>query len=230
MRSFDSGSARASDPGFLHRGMGRSIWVAAAASSILLVPMLRPETPYTKAEILEAAENLHGDIADLFGALPVNVFFARPEQGWSAAENVKHLIRVGMAVNLGLQTPRALLSVFGAGRQPSRKLAEVRSVYLARLSSGATAGRLYQPLSEAVVSDEAPAEARRQALLKKWLKVGGSFCGAIQAWSDADLDRFRLPHPIMGRVPLREMCLFNLLHAIHHVGIVQARLAAARPA
>ena len=190
--------------------------------------MLRPVDPYSKPEILEAADNLHTDLAVFFRGIEPQVFFAQPGAGWSVAENLKHLIKVGVAVNLGLATPPVLLAVLGASREAARRLSEVRNDYLARLSAGATAGIIYRPGRETLAGRTSGQGERQEALVAKWVRTGQRFAKILSAWSEEDLDRCRMPHPIMGRVPVREMCMFTLLHALHHAGNVERRLRAAK--
>jgi hypothetical protein len=46
-------------------------------------------------------------------------------------------------------------------------------------------------------------------------------------WSEADLDACRLPHPLLGRLTVREMLLFTQYHEVHHVANVERRRARA---
>jgi hypothetical protein len=47
---------------------------------------------------------------------------------------------------------------------------------------------------------------------------------AVDSWREADLDRYRLPHPLLGKLTLREMLFFTLYHNYHHVRNVAKRL------
>jgi hypothetical protein len=46
----------------------------------------------------------------------------------------------------------------------------------------------------------------------------------IGTWSETDLDRYRLPHPLLGRLTVREMLFFTVQHLAHHASKVEARL------
>jgi len=52
---------------------------------------------------------------------------------------------------------------------------------------------------------------------------------AITAWGDDALDRYRLPHPLIGKLTLREMLVFTLFHFDHHRDNVARRLAGQEP-
>lgn len=53
---------------------------------------------------------------------------------------------------------------------------------------------------------------------------------AGRARSEADLEACRLPHPLLGKLTVREMLLFTLDHEVHHVANVARRLAGSGPA
>jgi len=38
----------------------------------------------------------------------------------------------------------------------------------------------------------------------------------ISNWKDEDLDHFLLPHPLLGKITLREMLYFTDFHILHH--------------
>jgi hypothetical protein len=43
-------------------------------------------------------------------------------------------------------------------------------------------------------------------------------------WSERQLDRIRLPHPVLGKLSVREMLFFTLYHNQHHIEAVKRRL------
>jgi hypothetical protein len=49
---------------------------------------------------------------------------------------------------------------------------------------------------------------------------------ASEPWREEDLDRYRLPHPVLGLVTVREMLMFTLFHFDHHRENVARRLEA----
>ena len=44
------------------------------------------------------------------------------------------------------------------------------------------------------------------------------------SWGELALDRYRLPHPLLGRLTVREMLLFTLYHSVHHFNLVSTRV------
>jgi hypothetical protein len=46
---------------------------------------------------------------------------------------------------------------------------------------------------------------------------------AFQRWPEPALDRYQLPHPLLGRLTVREMLAFSVYHHAHHLRRVAER-------
>ena len=88
-------------------------------------------------------------------------FFEPPaDGGWSAAQNVEHLIKTTSPVIRALNMPRFVLRLlFGKARIPSRTFVEVREAYRAVLAAGDQAGS-YTPPNRIDVHDPGCARER----------------------------------------------------------------------
>ena len=52
-----------------------------------------------------------------------------------------------------------------------------------------------------------------------------SLCSAIEKnWKDTQLDQYIVPHPLLGKITLREMGYFTIYHVQHHDAIIRERL------
>ena len=185
-------------------------------------PVLR--APHTGQELRTALQSVHGKSVRFWNAFNTPAFLAPIGAAWSPAENVRHLTKTMRAVTLGLALPRLLLlfDVFHTMRA-SRSYNEVRTAYLARLSSGATAGP-FTPAARPVPSDP---EAERAQIMSYHAIAMEALCARLARWPEPALDRRSMPHPVLGALTVREMMLFVLYHNQHHVDTVRKRLAAA---
>jgi hypothetical protein len=59
--------------------------------------------------------------------------------------------------------------------------------------------------------------------MESWREVANSLCEATVPWGEGSLDRCRLPHPLLGKLTVREMLFFTLYHNLHHVQNVARR-------
>lgn len=181
------------------------------------------EPPRDRATLLAALESASRQGAELFEGLDAEQFFAHPAgPGWSPAENVAHLATSTNIITLSLNLPRLLpRALFGVARRPGRSYEEIRDKYRAALAGGAGAG----PFAPRRRRPKGDLELRRAKALAKWDGLVPALNRAIDRWSDADLDRYRLLHPILGRLSVREMLYFTLYHLSHHLNVVAVRLA-----
>lgn len=182
-----------------------------------------PQAVPTKKRILAMLANLRGEGLELWRRMEAERFWSRHDRKWSPADNVHHLMISTAPVTLALRIPRLMLRVcFGVTRTPSRNWEALRSAYRDGLAAGATAGR-YAPPRKAVPVEAAADQGRLV------LQCEGTVLRlekASEPWREQDLDRYRLPHPVLGRVTVREMLMFTLFHFDHHREIVARRLEA----
>ena len=176
--------------------------------------------PFTKGEIAKAFAVEVTAVHNFFAGIEEARFFAAPAGVWSPAENLVHLIKSANPVIMAMKLPRFVLRLgFGRAKQPSRALAQVRDAYVNEaLAGGGMATGAYVPQ----VSRQSSAERTR--ILTKWQKTGEALQPVLAKWSDAALDDYLLPHPLLGKMTVREILFFTLYHNMHHVNDVQRLL------
>jgi hypothetical protein len=177
--------------------------------------------PYAEADLIAALRRLQEESEGYLAALPVAVFVAPQGEKWSPADHVRHLAKSTFPLARALGLPRLLLFLrFGWPRRGSRTFPELREVYQTRLAAGASAGR-YAPAPRPVPADAA---AWRTQVLGTWRQAHEALLAQIARWPDRSLDRYRLPHPLLGLLTVREMLFFTLYHNAHHLRLVAARV------
>jgi hypothetical protein len=184
--------------------------------------MIRYDTPDTGPQLVAAFSVLNEQCTELWRQCSVREFFEPPTGGgWSTAQNVEHLIKTTSPVTKALAMPRFLLRLlFGKARIPSRTFMEVRAAYRVVLAEGAQAG----PYTPNRVDVDDPGVAR-QRLLERWQPVLPRLTEALGHWDEGSLDYYRLPHPLLGKLTVREMLHFTLYHVGHHADVVATRRA-----
>jgi len=180
-----------------------------------------PQAAPPKKSILAMLANLRGDGLEFWRRMEAEQFWSRRDCKWSPADNVHHLMISTAPVTRALRIPRLMLrACFGVKRTPSRSGEALRSAYRDGLAAGATAGRYAPP--RGVVPVEAVACQRRLVLQCEGAVL--SLENAIEPWREEDLCRYRLPHPVLGLLTVREMLMFTLFHFDHHRENVARRL------
>jgi DinB superfamily len=176
--------------------------------------------PHTGVELTQALGTLVSQGAAFLAPWPDVAFFARQGESWSPAEHIRHLRKATTPLVTALRLPRLLLAMrFGSHTAPSRSFAQIRTLYQARLAAGATAGR-YTPRPESAPRDRSD---RRNEIMAAWAGATVALTNEIPRWSEEALDRYQLPHPLLGRLTIREMLGFCVYHTAHHLRRVAER-------
>lgn len=137
---------------------------------------------------------------------------------WSALQQLDHIIKSVNPVRLAFSLPRFILNMlFGKANRPSRTYEELVDKYKAKLASGGRATGRFVPK---VVS-----AADKKILIKKLETTVSALCRKTERCSEAALDQYILPHPLLGKLTLREMLYFTIYHVEHHNQLVQIGLS-----
>ena len=173
--------------------------------------------PHTQPEILEAFDRQERDSLAYWNAFDSDTFFQRIGESWSPAETVRHLSKSTRPVVKALGMPRFVLRLmFGKPTRESVTYDALRARYREALAAGGKAGR-FAPSQRN--------ETDRAKIMEHFTSANAGLRKNIARWPDAALDRFLLPHPLLGKLTVREMLFFTLYHQRHHIDVVRARFS-----
>ena len=137
-------------------------------------------------------------------------FEATPNGKWSAGQNLDHLILAIKPLQMAYSLPKFILKWrFGKTNRPSRSYDELVTKYKTKLAAG---GRASGPF----IPPDIPFE-RKNELLRKYETQKQKLIAKIKKQSERDLDLYILPHPLLGKLTLREMLYFTIHHNEHHL-------------
>lgn len=137
---------------------------------------------------------------------------------WTAGQQLDHIRRSVQPVALAFGLPAWVLSLFfGKANRVSRSYDALVEKYQQKLAAGyGASGRFVPPPTIGLTDREKlAAELERQVRLlnRRWKK-----------YSDNQLDTLILPHPLLGKLTLREMLYFTAYHVEHHRKAVESNL------
>lgn len=168
---------------------------------------------HSKLEIISAIKSSGQRAQEWFSAISEKGFFMREGEVWSASDNVDHMIKAIKPVAKAMNIPKiALQTMFAKPDHPSRAYEEICSTYRAEIAKGAKASGTFLPNQE---TPENP-EGKKMELLDQLSKAGGKLISAVEKWDDKALDEAQLPHPIIGKLTIREMLYFTIYHNLRH--------------
>lgn len=175
--------------------------------------MIQCMNPHALPEIVAEITRTNQLIFEYFSSIEEEAFFAHPAHVWSPAENLAHLSKSVRAATLGLKVPQAVSGLIW-GAAESRSFAELVSEYRQALAEGGESPPEFVAEIPEPIADKA---ATRQAVLQRWQQSAAKLAAAAASWDDEDLDKARVPHPLLGKLTIRELLFFTLYHNLHHM-------------
>lgn len=181
------------------------------------------DSPFKIPSLIESLVRVEREVAEFFDSLSPDEMALRVGDAWTPAEHLDHLNIAVSAVAGAFQRSRWLLRIrFGRARRAARTYDQLRDDYRARLAQGRVATGRFAPVVAERTQEEAI--ARRKDLLARWQRVNARLQRGLNEWTERDVDRIQLPHPLLGKITAREMVLFTIYHNQHHVVGAKSRL------
>jgi hypothetical protein len=172
-------------------------------------------TAFTKESILSTLDKTQLEVSTFFGSQTPAGFHHRTGDAWSLSENLEHLIRSVKPVAKAMRLPKVTLRLmFGTPSELSRSFEGIKDAYVQELAKGAQASGRFVPAAPHATGDLATAQTK---LLEQWRKVSGELIAALRSWEEHELDQYALPHPILGKLTIREMLFFTIYHDMRHM-------------
>ena len=168
----------------------------------------------TKAQLINILEVSNQRVIDWFTSISVEKFFIRHGEVWSASDNVDHLIKAHKPIAKALRLPKITLrAMFGKPDRPSLSYEELCQAYRNEIASGAQASGRYLPNQE---NPDLGAERKKKELLDQFSKASTDLVSIAEKWEEKELDDYFVPHPILGKLTIREMLFFTVYHNLRH--------------
>ncbi len=171
-----------------------------------------------KPGIIAALRENHQLFINYMAQLSNENFVAERNGKWTAGQHAAHLIRSIKPLNQGLMLPGFLLGLFlGKANRPSKTYEQLVAKYKQKLSEGGSASAAFIP--------QTVTAAHKERLLKELHVRSEKVCRKVNRLSEAQLDTLTAPHPLLGKVTLREMLYFTAYHVLHHRELAEKNLA-----
>lgn len=164
----------------------------------------------TKRHIQNELTHRHITFAEYIASLDKLDFEYSFDGRWTAGQQLLHIVKSTRPVLLGLRFPPIVLRLlFGLSLRRSSTYATLVNRYKGALANGGKATRPYQP---GEVSYDQAEQLKKQLLL-----IITKINLRLEKFSEDALEDYRLPHPLLGPLTLREMLYFTMYHVEHHM-------------
>ena len=135
-----------------------------------------------------------------------------PEGKWTTGQVALHLLQSIKPLNTALSMPKFLLRFkFGKANREVRDYDTVVKRYQERLKS-APQGATFGPSRNMKI----PKLRDKQYILCRLQVESKKLQYKTRKMSDKNLDTLILPHPLMGKMPVRELLMWTSYHVEHH--------------
>ncbi len=163
----------------------------------------------TKADIIKKIINNHAQfLTDLSGMNESDFIYAAAEK-WSAGQQLEHIVKAVAPINLAFSLPRFMLRLmFGKPNREGRTYDELVLKYHAKLAAGGKSTKQFMP--QLVVFTQ------KTTLINHLQKSIDKLEKQLAHYDEKQLDSYLLPHPLLGKLTLREMLYFSIYHVEHH--------------
>jgi hypothetical protein len=170
-------------------------------------------------EICQLLKTNENQLFDLFASQPLNFWEMRPEGKWTAGQHVIHLVQSTEQLLKALKLPDFFLKwKFGTNNRSNRSYAEIIEKYKEKLT--AVSPSAVSPFSRNM--PDSPATERHE-WLSRLSALHVKVNKLTEKLSDKQMDTILLPHPLMGRMTLREILMWNAYHLEHHIAVLNKK-------
>lgn len=171
-----------------------------------------------KEDIVDLLEEKHQKLFNWLKNQPKDSFKKGPEGKWTTGQHIEHLVDSIQQLNKALSFPPFLLkSKFGKSNREVRNYDDIVKRYQDKLAANQERAREFNS------NVKTPTEKKYKQLLTTLEIQNKKLQYKTQKWKDKNLDNLILPHPLMGKMPIRELIMWTAYHTEHHAKILEEK-------
>jgi uncharacterized damage-inducible protein DinB len=170
----------------------------------------------TKEQIISEIDIVKNTLIEAINKLSEAEFCVEKKTTWNAAQHSEHLINSIAPLNNALLLPKFFFRYgFGLPNRPSRNYDALVARYLEKLEGNPFPnGNPFGPNQKR--------KPTKKNLLERLEKQYNKLQKKVIKWDNAQLDQYLLPHPLLGKITVREMLMFTCYHSRHHIKGIEA--------
>ena len=171
-----------------------------------------------KETIIKTLEEKHHELFEWLDTNGEGKWDQGPKEKWTVGQHILHLVISLKMLNKALSYPKFLIKYkFGVSNRPSRSYSEVAKRYDEKLSKN-------QERAKEFNKNLKTPSLKEQNRLTDILQIQNKKLQyKTTKLNDKYLDTLLLPHPLMGKMTLREIIMWTAHHTEHHAKILQQK-------
>ena len=165
-----------------------------------------------KGQLIENLKKVQHELADTLTQTSAKVWNEDKGEKWNTAAHAEHLLNSIKPLNQAFILPKFVFRYkFGTPNRVSRSYDELIKRYLEKLQNKTFPnGNPFGPKPNKNYSQQGLIDA----LNKEYEKLGNKLA---KNWTEEQLENYLLPHPLLGKITIREMIMFTIYHSQHHM-------------
>ncbi len=164
-----------------------------------------------KKAIAEILEQKHQELFDWLENQPEEKWTSAPKGKWTVGQHTQHLLNSLQRLNHAMSFPSFLLKYkYGTSNRELRSYDVVAKRYEDKLSQNLDRAQKFNQ------NLKAPSLAKKEAIITNLKIQNKKLQHKTRKWKDRNLDNLILPHPLMGKMPVRELVMWTAHHTEHH--------------
>ncbi|TAE07037.1 MAG: DinB family protein [Bacteroidetes bacterium] len=161
-----------------------------------------------KNALIAKVQDNHNAFVAYINALTEAEFMHSLPTKWTAGQQLEHILKSLKPLVKVLASKEGVAERFGTIDRPTQSYEQVVEAYNQALAKGGEASPPFLP--EAVALD------RKDALSQHLAETLQLLAQHLEAYSENELDTLVVPHPLLGKMTVREMLYFTAHHVAHH--------------
>lgn len=171
-----------------------------------------------KEVIVQLLETKHAELIAWLENQPDEAWTQGPEGKWTQGQQALHLLQSIKPLNDALSLPKFLLRYkFGKANRPVRDYDIIVKRYHERLKDAE--GKTFKGSQNMKV----PNLEDKHYIINRLQTESKKLQYKTKKISDKNLDTVVLPHPLMGKMPVREIIMWTAHHVEHHTETLKSK-------
>jgi hypothetical protein len=170
-----------------------------------------------KNNVIAKVQDQHNAFMAYINTLSDAQFVHHLPTKWTAGQQMEHILKSLKPLVKVLASKEGLAERFGTIDRPTQSYAQVIEAYNEALAKGGVASQPFLP--------EAVEPSRRAELAQQITETLHLLAQHLEVYTETDLDTLVVPHPLLGKMTVREMLYFTAHHVGHHHQKTQENLA-----
>lgn len=183
--------------------------------ALIFVPFKYEKIQMDKKEIVDLLEEKHKVLLEWIENQPKEIWEKGPEGKWTTGQQIQHLADSLQLLNNALSYPRFFLKYkFGLCNRDSKSYEEIAKKYQEKLIVYKDKAAIFNKKLKK------PTQKNRERLLNRLQIQNKKLQYKVRKVSDLNLDSLVIPHPLMGKLTIREIIMWTAHHTEHHTKIL----------